>query len=130
MSNDNVELIRTAFQAYARGDMTSMLQLLDPELEWTYLDPGLEDPAPQVCHGRRELEAALQRQAERGLRAELEEVVGRGDRVMVIARTPGIDAFRMRAADDRNFTVFTIRDGRIVAMRDCHDREEALAALE
>jgi hypothetical protein len=30
-------------------------------------------------------------------------------------------------ADDRNFTVLTVRDGRIVAIRDCRDREEALA---
>jgi ketosteroid isomerase-like protein len=130
MTNDNVELIRTAYQAYAGGDVGSMLEYVDQDLEWTYLDPSLEDPAPQVCHGRLELEEALERQAERGLRAELEEVLGRGDRVMVTARTPGIDAFRVRPAGDRNFTVFTIRDGRIVAMRDCHDREEALAALE
>jgi ketosteroid isomerase-like protein len=130
MTNDNVELIRTAYQAYAGGDVGSMLEYVDQDLEWTYLDPSLEDPAPQGCHGRLELEEALERQAERGLRAELEEVLGRGDRVMVTARTPGIDAFRVRPAGDRNFTVFTIRDGRIVAMRDCHDREEALAALE
>jgi hypothetical protein len=44
-----------------------MLQMVDAELEWTYLSPSLADPLPQVCHGRGELEAALQRQTECGV---------------------------------------------------------------
>lgn len=48
MSNQNVELIRRAYDAYARGDLAAMLEVVDPELEWTYLDPSLEDPQPQV----------------------------------------------------------------------------------
>jgi ketosteroid isomerase-like protein len=55
----------------------------------------------------------LERQAERGLKAELEEVVARGDRVMVVVRTPGVDMFRARKADDRNNAVLTVREGRI-----------------
>ena len=127
MSNDNAELIRTAYEAYARGDLVTMLGLIDPDLEWTYLDPSLEDPEPHVCHGRHELEEMLERRAKRGLTAELEEVAGNGEYVLVVARTPGVDAYRVRPADDRNFTVFTVRDGRIVAIRDCRDRVEALA---
>jgi ketosteroid isomerase-like protein len=95
---------------YSRGDITAMLQMVDAELEWTYLDPSLADPLPQVCHGRGELETALQRQTERGLTSRLEEV----------------DAFRMRQAQDRNYDVFTVRDGGVVAMRAYRDRDEAL----
>ena len=128
MSNENVELIRRAYEAYSRGDVATMLQFVDADLEWTYLDPSLEDPDPQVCHGRHELETALERQAERGLKAELEEIAARGDRVMVVVRTLGVDAYRMLKADDRNYAVFTVREGRIVALRDCRDRGEAMAA--
>lgn len=77
-----------------------MLQLVDPDLEWTYLDPSLADPEPQVCHGRQELATALQRQAEHHLKADLDEIAARGDQVMVAVRTPGADAFRVRKADD------------------------------
>jgi ketosteroid isomerase-like protein len=126
MSDQNVELIRRAYDAYARGDLATMLEVVDPDLEWTYLDPSLEDPQPQVCHGRHELEAALARQARQGLRAQLEEAVGHGDRVMVVVRTLGVDAYRVRQADDRNYDVFTVRDGRVVALRACRDRQEAL----
>ncbi len=126
LSNENADLIRRAYRAYANGDLATMLEFVDPDLEWTYLDPSLEDPQPQVCHGRHELESALARQAGRGLRAQLEEVVGQGDRVMVVVRTPGVDAYRVRPADDRNYSVFTVRGGRIVALRDCRDRQQAL----
>jgi ketosteroid isomerase-like protein len=75
MPNENAELIRRAYAAYASGDLAAMLGFIDPDLEWTYLDPALEHPSPQVCHGRHELEQVLQGWAERGLRAELDEVI-------------------------------------------------------
>jgi hypothetical protein len=33
-------------------------------------------------------------------------------------------------SDDRNYAVFTVREGRIVALRDCRDRGEAVGAIE
>ena len=126
MSNENAELIRRAYQAHANGDLAAMLELVDPELEWTYLDPALEHPTPQVCHGRHELERLLRHWAEHGLRAELDELTSNGELVMVGIRTLGVDAHRGRHGDDRAYSVFTVRDGRIVALRDCRDRQEAL----
>jgi ketosteroid isomerase-like protein len=96
-----------------------------PDLEWTYLDPALQHPTPQVCHGRHELEHVLRHWAEHGLRAELDEVASGGELVMVGVRTPGVGAHHGRLGDDRAYSVFTVRDGRIVALRDCRDREEA-----
>jgi ketosteroid isomerase-like protein len=126
MANENADLIRRVYQAYAGGDLAAMLELIDPDLEWTYLDPTLEHPTPQVCHGRQELEQVLRHWAEHGLRAELEEVTSAGERVMVGVRIPGIDAHFSRSGDDRAYSVFTVRGGRIVALRDCRDRQEAL----
>jgi ketosteroid isomerase-like protein len=126
MTDRNADVVRTAYEAYARGDMKAMLDFVDPDLEWTYLDPSALDPEPQVCHGRDELEHALERRAASGLKSELEEVIGNGDRVMVVVRTPGIDALRARKADDRNFDVLTLRGGTIVALQGCRDRAEAL----
>jgi ketosteroid isomerase-like protein len=127
MQSQNVATVRTAYEAYARGDLPTMLGYIDPDLEWTYLDPSFENPEPQVCHGRKELQTALERQVERGLTSELEEVIGNGDRVVVVVRTPGVDAHRVRKADDRNFDVLTVFEGHIVAIHACRDREEALS---
>jgi ketosteroid isomerase-like protein len=126
MPDSNVALIRRAYAAYESGDTAAMLDLVDPDLEWTYLDPSAADPRPQVCHGRGELEAILAQQAERGLRAQLEEVIGHDDKVVVAVRTPGADSYRVRQSDDRDYAMFTVRDGRIVALRDCLDRADAL----
>jgi ketosteroid isomerase-like protein len=122
-----IDLVRSAYDAYASGDVAKMLEFVDPDLEWTYLDPSFEDPEPQVCHGRRELKSALERQARSGLASELEEVVAKGDRVVVVVRTPGSDAFRARKTDDRTYDVVTVREGRIVALHACRDRAEAMA---
>lgn len=124
-SDDNVELVRSAYEAYERGDMAAVLELVGEEFEWTYLDPAFADPEPQVCHGRDELAAGIGRMKRHGLRPRLEEIAGASDKVMVIVHTPGLDATRARTADDRNFAVLTLKDGRIVAMRACRDRSEA-----
>jgi ketosteroid isomerase-like protein len=117
----NEALIRNAYAAFALGEIDKLLDLVDPNLEWTYLDPGLPDPAPQTCHGRGELAAALSRQAESGLSSRLEEVRASGDQVLVVSHTPGIDAYRVTPADDRNYDVFSVRQGRVVAIQAYRD---------
>ena len=62
MSTANETLVRTAYDAYEQGDVTALLDTVDPNLEWTYLDPSEANPEPQICRGRGELEIALQRQ--------------------------------------------------------------------
>jgi ketosteroid isomerase-like protein len=125
----NETLIRNACAAYARGEIDKMLELVDPDLKWTYLDPGLANPAPQTCYGREELAAALKRQAENGLSSRLEEVRANGDQVLVVSHTPGVDAYRVTPANDRNYDVFTVRQGRVVAIQAYRERAEALAAI-
>jgi ketosteroid isomerase-like protein len=127
MQIDNTTLVRQAYGRYAAGDLDAILDLVDPDVEWTYLGPGEPDPEPQVCHGRHELEHALERQRAQGLHSELEEVIGQGDIVVIVTRTPGLDAFRTRKAEDRNVDVLTFRGGRVVGLRACRDRAEAMA---
>ena len=129
MSNKNEELTRTAYEALARGDLQTMLAFVDEALEWTYLDPNDPETGPQVCHGRHQLESTLRHWADHGFKVLLEEIEGRGERVMVGVRVPGIDAHYGGYLDDRAYNVLTLRDGRIVALRDCRARAEALAAV-
>lgn len=127
MPADNVEIVRVAYTAYADGDFTAILDLIDPDLEWTFLDPTVEDPVDQVCHGRDQLRHALGRMQDRGLRVDLEDVTRFGDKVLVTTRTPGLDVHRARKTNDRNFHVLTLDNGRITAMQACRNREDALA---
>ena len=127
MADRNEAVVREAYEAYGRGDVARMLELVDPELEWTYLDPAFENPEPATCHGRDQLQLALERQAGQGLASQIEEISASGDKVMVVIRTPGVDQVRARQAEDRNFLVLTLAQERIVRMRACRDRDEARA---
>lgn len=69
----------------------------------------------------------MNRHQERGLHPQLEEIAGYGDRVVAVTHMPGLDAFRARQADDRNYHLVTIRDRRITALCACRSREEAVA---
>ena len=125
MTDRNESLVREAYQAYGRGDVAGMMEFADPELEWTYLDPAFENPEPQTCHGRDQLQWALERQAGRGLVSQIEEIEASGDKVMVVIRTPGLDRLRVRQARDRNYLVLTVDQQRIIRLRACRDRDEA-----
>ena len=122
----NEAAIRAAYDAYTEGDVEALLAVFSPDLQWTYLDPSVENPVPQVCRGLAEMRRALQRQSSQGLEATIEEVHVNGDKVVAVIHIPGLDQLRARKADDRNYDVFTFKDGRIVALRACADRAEAL----
>ena len=125
MCNQNEWIVREAFLAYDKGDIARMMDFVHPDLEWTYLDPGQEDPQPQVSHGRGQLEKALLRQAKRGLHSHLEEVVAAEDRVILVVRTPGLGESPHREGGDRTYDVVTVRDGLIVELHRCRDHSEA-----
>lgn len=119
----NETVVRTAFEALAQGDVGTMLESVDPNLEWTFLDPSEEDPTPRVCHGRQQLD----RWARRGQEGmTLEEVIPYGDNVLVVTRSPGLDSRRAWVADDRNFHVVTMRGGLVTGLRACRSRDEAV----
>jgi ketosteroid isomerase-like protein len=125
MCNENEWIVREAFLAYDRGDIAGMMDFVDPDLEWTYVDAGAADPQPEVRHGRAALDKAIHQQAERGLRSELEGVVAAGDQVILVMRTPGLSRYVSGLPDDRTYDVVTVRDGRIVAVHGCRDHGEA-----
>jgi ketosteroid isomerase-like protein len=127
MSKANEALVRAAYAAYSRGDVGALLEVIHPDLEWTYLDPSMANPEPQTCHGRAQLEWALPRQAGRGLASQVEEITAHGDKVLVIVHTPGLDQHRAWAGEDRNYLVLTLSGGQVVAMRAFRNRDEARA---
>jgi ketosteroid isomerase-like protein len=125
MSEENESVVRAAYEAYGRSDVNRLLEMVHPDLEWTYLDPSAEDPQPQVCHGQQELAQALGQQADRGLVSQVEEIASSGDKVMVAVHTPGADQRRAWQSGDRSYLVLTMDRGRIVALRDFRERDEA-----
>ncbi len=128
MCNQNEWIVREAFLAYTRGDVARMMDFVGSDLEWTNLDPAAPGSA-QGRRGRAALEEALRQQASWGLRTELEEVIASGEKVMLVMRTPGLGEHTAHSVGDRTYDIVTVRDGLIVGLRACQDRDAARSLL-
>ena len=128
MCNQNEWIVREAFLAYARGDVARMMEFVDPDLEWTNVGPGQDDFVRNLA-GRDDLEQALRRQASNGQRAELEEVVASGEKVMLVMRTPGLRLGGSRPDCDKTYDVVTLKDGLIIGLHACQDRAAARSLI-
>jgi ketosteroid isomerase-like protein len=121
MAESNLELARRGFDAALRGDLGAIAELLDPEVSWHGGDPS----APGSCHSRGEALAFMrQSQVIRGGRFELVDVVGAGDKVVVIMRPPSHGDEPATAV--ANLTTF--RDGKVIEIVHYPNADDALAA--
>jgi ketosteroid isomerase-like protein len=128
MSEENVEIVRTAYDAFERGDLEAVSQLQGPAIEW---QTSVEDPDAATHRGRVAVRRYIEGYMETflGLRADLEECVeAPSDRVLATVRYTG----RARASgidmDWRQWLVYTFKEGLIVRAEEYFDREQALEA--
>jgi ketosteroid isomerase-like protein len=128
MSEENVEVIRTAYEAFDRGDLEAVSRLHARTIEW---QTSVEDPDAATHRGPVAVRHYIEGYMETfpGLRADLEECVEvPNDRVLATVRYTG----RARASgmdmDWRQWLVYTIKDGMIVRAAEYFDRDQALEA--
>jgi ketosteroid isomerase-like protein len=133
MSGDNVDLVLRGYRAFLAGDLETVRALLDPEIEWHGL---AAEAAPAQ---REEVERVLAERLAEGYRVELERCVARGDDVLIGFRAVGVekDALDDRPLQTRRYfmigrywAIATVRDGRVVRVRDFPQLSAAVAALE
>jgi ketosteroid isomerase-like protein len=129
MSQENVEVVREAFESYLGGDLEKTAQLLDPEVEFHGTVGGLEEG--RVAHGLPEAvqvfeEEDLEAWEER--RLEAEEFIDAGDDVVVLlheyrrGRGSGVEL------ETDTAVICAVRGGRVVRIRGYMDRHAALEA--
>lgn len=133
MSQENIDLVLSGYQAFVAGDFEVLAGLLDDEVEWL----GIEAAVGEVAERDSVLEVLAERHD--GLpRVALERCVGVGDRVVVYFRASSEE----RDPDDerplqsrRSYTigryagVITIRDDRVVRIEDFPHVHAALEAV-
>lgn len=90
------------------GDVAGMLEVVDEYPEWALPRSLLPRSLARPRHGRDQLADGLARQARRGLKSQIEELVAEADKIMVVIRKPGTDEFRERKTGDLNFDVFNV----------------------
>ena len=123
------QVARQAYAGFAGGDTAAAVSLVAEDLEWTFLDPSAPDPRaggvpwPRpacVLDGtRKRVEAAGQARAgRRQWRAR-----PRRHPIAWSRRHPGTPDGRLE------LPVLTVHDGKIVALRACRKRDEALGLV-
>lgn len=128
MSQENLELVRRAYEAWNRGDVDGVLALCHPELEYhaSGLYPDL-DPVYYGHEGFWKFERDFRATWE-SLSIDIERFEDRGDRVAVLGE------FEARGRDGMSLrrpaaNVVTIRDGLAVRIEAFGDWDQALEAL-
>jgi ketosteroid isomerase-like protein len=131
-SRESVNTILRGYRAFVAGDLDTVAELLDPDIEWFSVAP--EQPPADLDEVRTILTA---RHAD-GYRIELNRCIGKGEDVLVAFRAAGVE----KDPDDdrllqsrRTFTigrywgVVTVREGRVVRVRDYPGLRPGLEAL-
>jgi ketosteroid isomerase-like protein len=133
VSGDNVDLVVRGYQAFVAGDLDTVRELLDPDIEWHGI--GAEAAPAQ----REEVERVLAERFSEGYRVELERCVGKGDDVLMAFRALGVEKdehddrplqTRRWFTIGRYWAIATVRHGRVVRVRDFPQLSAAVAALE
>lgn len=125
----NKQLVANAWGAVSRGDVDAFLGALADDVTWTFF--GTHRFAG-TFRGKAELSAKLfaplGEVLEGGIRIHIDALTAEGDRVVMEAR--GEAATKAGARYDNTYcVVVTVRDGRIVAVREYLDSELVTAVF-
>jgi ketosteroid isomerase-like protein len=128
MREEDLEALRRGYEALNRGEVESVLELIDPDIEW---QPGQDDPQFGTFTGRAGFETLLRSWSESfdEFRVEPVEMTIAGDSVVVVVRQSGRGHGSGVALEARTVHRWTIRDGMAVAWSAHRSRTEALAAI-
>jgi uncharacterized protein len=128
MSRENVEVVRSAFEAWNEGDLEGVIAQITPETEFIPLRSQLEGVPYRGPDGMRQFARDAEEEWEY-LRIDTDEFHAVGDRVLMLGH---FDARGRGSGMDLRFPVgwvATLRDGKITHLRTYSDQEEARQAV-
>jgi len=113
--------VRGTWEAISRGNLGPLEALLAPDAKWRAVEDG-----PWNCQNReRIVEVMRQNLVESGLAGSVEEVQEVGDRTIVAFR-PHHEPDQWPLENGIRYVVLTERDGLVIEMKGCADRQVAL----
>jgi ketosteroid isomerase-like protein len=130
MSQENVEIVRPIYEAFAEGKFGLHTHLLDPQVEYAH-KRNEADVLVGEWHGVEAMVATIAEwmQTVEDLRIEAERYIDAGDSVVVFTRYTAVNRTSRLPFEENFADVITLRDGRIVRWHIYRHRDEALEAV-
>jgi ketosteroid isomerase-like protein len=130
MSQENVKIVREAFESFLGGDREKTAQLVDPEVEFHGTVGGLQEG--QMAHGQSEIDQMFESEdleAWEERRLEPEEFIDAGDNVVVLLHEYRRGKGSGVELETETAVVVAVTGGRVVRIQGYMDREAALEAV-
>ena len=129
MSQENVEVVRAAFQTFGAEGIDAALSYFSPDLVWYPTDRWLEGSAYRGHDGMRRLEAAFSENFDE-FRYEVHDIRDAQDRVVALVDMIGRSKHSGLEVSQRlGFVVSGFRDGTLRDVRAFQSWDEALEAV-
>ncbi len=130
MSQESIELVRQVYDAVGRRDVTSILALYDPDVEFYFAPGTLADHIGgggtyRGHEGLRAFDSDL-RLAFENFETTYEELIDAGERVVSVSRYRARGRGGIEVDGPLQFGVWTIRDGKITRVAWFATRDEAV----
>ena len=128
MSEENVEIVRSFYDAWARDELPGPVELMDPEIEYVNPAAAVE---PGTQRGLAAFASAVERifEAWESWRMEPEQFNAVGDQVAVVVRYRARGRGSGVEVEGRESALWTLRDGRVARYAWFHEPADALEAI-
>jgi hypothetical protein len=131
-SNDNVKTIQSVYEAFARGDIPTVLEALADDVDWASEAASTEIPWWGVKQGR---DAVADFFTQFGTAAEVVEftplaIVGEGDEVLAVVRFRARSRATGRVAAMELHHHWRFRHGKVVHYRGAEDTLQTLRTFQ
>ncbi len=100
---DNVDIIRRGYEAFSAGEVETVMDLFDDDVEW--VQPG-QSAVSGTFHGKAEVMEHLARLAEKSLTVKLNRLIADGDTVIALTEVSA------GGETGQDADVFVLRNGK------------------
>ncbi len=130
MSQENVEILRRGYAAWNEREFDQVLELFDPEIEWTFAGGAQFPGTDATYHGhegvRRFWETFIEPWAQ--IHVAVEEIRGSGDRAVALVRFQATGRGSGVELDVPFVHLFTFRGSKVIRFEAFADRGAAFEA--
>ena len=117
----NVQTVRDAYDAFGRGDLPTVLGLMDPDIEWSEAEGNPYQPSGKAWRGQdaivENLFVKIVEDYDGTFVIHPNEIYDAGDTVVVEARYTGTFKATGRQLDAQVCHIFKVRDGKVTSFQ-------------